>query len=220
MDMNSVISTFNVWANTYDDDILTASWGFESYNEGLDWICRQIMNKCPDRVIDLGCGTGALAERLKHTHPHLEYVGVDICPNMLNAAKKRIPSSLFIQADIRDYSMWINYLNSGLNCAIVSTYALHHIEDDEKIKLLRYIFSNVYQNDFFIAVVDYAFFNATERIKAINEQDKLHNFHITREIESEHYADLNYLKTILSNSAIYCSYEKNGIWDWRYVIQR
>ena len=46
-----------------------------------------------DRVLDVGCGTGRLLERLTAAHPQARCVGVDPSPEMLAIARGRLPRS-------------------------------------------------------------------------------------------------------------------------------
>jgi ubiquinone/menaquinone biosynthesis C-methylase UbiE len=47
-----------------------------------------------DRVLDVGCGTGALLRQLAHTYPQAHLVGVDPVPAMLAVARRRLPTSV------------------------------------------------------------------------------------------------------------------------------
>lgn len=47
-----------------------------------------------DRVLDVGCGTGALLHHLARTYPHAHLVGVDPVPAMLAVARRRLPLSV------------------------------------------------------------------------------------------------------------------------------
>jgi len=44
-----------------------------------------------DRVLDVGCGTGALLERLAQEHPMERLAGVDPVPEMLANARRKLP---------------------------------------------------------------------------------------------------------------------------------
>jgi ubiquinone/menaquinone biosynthesis C-methylase UbiE len=46
------------------------------------------------RVLDVGCGTGALLERLVGRFPQVTVVGVDPVPEMLAVARRRVPSTV------------------------------------------------------------------------------------------------------------------------------
>jgi len=46
-----------------------------------------------DRLLDVGCGTGALLYRLAQCHPPAQLTGVDPVPEMLAIARRRLPSA-------------------------------------------------------------------------------------------------------------------------------
>lgn len=220
MDIDSLIKLFDNWADSYDADVVAGGWGFEQYNDAFKWICRNLMSSLrSDRVIDLGCGTGILAEQLQKVQPSIEYIGIDISPKMLEIASKKCPAVSFIQADMREYCTWAKYLDPERYCTVVSAYALHHINDAEKIRLIKYLFTANKHLDFQFVIVDYAFLNIYDRKYILNEQRRLENHHVTEEIESEYYADLGFLSNALSQYNIDLSLEKNGYWDWRILCK-
>lgn len=57
----------------------------------------------PRRVLDVGCGPGNSTELLAARFPQAEIVGMDSSPEMIAAARKRLPSAEFRVADIGDY---------------------------------------------------------------------------------------------------------------------
>ncbi|MFD1704497.1 trans-aconitate 2-methyltransferase [Methylopila henanensis] len=56
------------------------------------------------RVVDLGCGPGNSTELLARRFPDAEAVGVDSSPDMLAAARGRLPSARFVEADIAHWA--------------------------------------------------------------------------------------------------------------------
>ena len=56
------------------------------------------------RVLDVGCGPGNSTELLAGRYPQAEIVGIDSSPEMIAAARKRLPSADFAVADIGDYA--------------------------------------------------------------------------------------------------------------------
>jgi trans-aconitate 2-methyltransferase len=54
----------------------------------------------PRRVVDIGCGPGNSTELLLARYPEAEVIGLDSSPEMLAAARKRLPSVRFIEADV------------------------------------------------------------------------------------------------------------------------
>jgi 2-polyprenyl-3-methyl-5-hydroxy-6-metoxy-1,4-benzoquinol methylase len=91
---------WDVYAAGYD---LIA--GLAPYQDMLDEIVAALDLRPGMRVLDAGCGTGALAVRLAERHPEVETVAVDASPAMLRRARRRVSSSntQFHQADINDY---------------------------------------------------------------------------------------------------------------------
>jgi len=54
---------------------------------------RAIAQASPRRLLDVACGTGLLGERLRHRWSDLDLVGVDLSPEMLEQAARRLPRS-------------------------------------------------------------------------------------------------------------------------------
>ncbi len=75
------------------------------YQEMLDDVAGALDLRPGMRMLDAGCGTGALAERLAAKHPDIELVAADLSPAMLKRARKRIswpPSFKFVEGNIDD----------------------------------------------------------------------------------------------------------------------
>lgn len=66
---------------------------------GIDLIAN-IPDVAAQRVVDLGCGTGRLTERLRTRWTHAEVVGLDSSPKMLEQARGDFPAIEWIEGDI------------------------------------------------------------------------------------------------------------------------
>lgn len=81
---------------TYDRDFaFVAAYGAEL----LDWL----RARPGERILDLGCGTGVLAERILATGATV--IGIDSDPAMVEAARRRLPQTEFRVADGHDFSV-------------------------------------------------------------------------------------------------------------------
>src|SRR5271165_6732386 len=60
----------------------------------------RIPNAVPARAADIGCGPGNSTEVLRERYPEAEIVGLDSSPDMIAAARERLPDIAFELADI------------------------------------------------------------------------------------------------------------------------
>jgi trans-aconitate 2-methyltransferase len=58
----------------------------------------------PGLVVDLGCGPGNSTELLLRRFPGARVVGVDTAPDMLAAARSRLPAVSFVAADVETWA--------------------------------------------------------------------------------------------------------------------
>ncbi len=85
----------------YDQMATTYDQRWQSYlGQSLTSIQAWLALKPTDRVLDLGCGTGELAQRLLTTQPELTITGVDLSPQMLAIARAKCaayPQARFLE---------------------------------------------------------------------------------------------------------------------------
>jgi SAM-dependent methyltransferase len=91
---------WNLYAACFD---LVA--GLAPYRDMLDEVVAAMELRPGMRVLDAGCGTGALEVRLAERHPEVEVVAVDASPAMLERARRRAwsISPRLVDADIDDF---------------------------------------------------------------------------------------------------------------------
>ena len=91
---------WNLYAACFD--LVT---GLAPYQDMLDEVVAALELRPGMRVLDAGCGTGALETRLAERHPEVEVVAVDASPAMLARARRRAwsVSPRFVAGDIDDF---------------------------------------------------------------------------------------------------------------------
>jgi tRNA (cmo5U34)-methyltransferase len=90
------------------------------------------------RVLDLGTGDGRLLALLKQDRPEIVGVGVDFSQVMLDAARKRFAGDQRVELVHHDLSEPLPAL--GHFDAVISSFAIHHLEHDRKRSLYAEVF--------------------------------------------------------------------------------
>lgn len=123
---------FDRWAAAYDQDVQSGGFPFEGYARMLGEILTRSAVRPGLRVVDIGAGTGNLAQRFSMAG--CTVTGLDFSGEMLAIARRRFPHLTLAQADLR--GPWPPEI-SGRFDRIVSAYVFHHFPLDEKVSLLR-----------------------------------------------------------------------------------
>lgn len=80
------------------------------------------------RVLDLGCGTGALLQRIVENAADVSCWGLDVSHRMLTLAAQRAPTTRFVHADAHRLPF-----APGSFDLVVSTSALHYWPEPERV---------------------------------------------------------------------------------------
>lgn len=86
---------FDRWSASYDGSLLQRS----TYEPIHDAVLELVEADSPQRILDLGCGTGQLTARLRDRFPSAEVIGLDYSIGMLEQAGRRGRGDRLVQAD-------------------------------------------------------------------------------------------------------------------------
>lgn len=92
-----VQARFNRHAKTYDENTPVQETLGESLLAGIPG------EFAPQRILDLGCGTGRLAVSMQQRWPQASIVGVDFAPEMLRRARCQAPRANFYEGDLCEF---------------------------------------------------------------------------------------------------------------------
>lgn len=128
---------FDLWANHYDQTVQVSEendlYPFAGYKNILNAIFNEVMQKENSRVLDIGFGTGILTHRL-YEHGH-QIDGIDFSAKMIEIAQSKMSEANLVEWDFTNGLPEV--IKAKTYDSIVSTYALHHLTDEEKVEFIR-----------------------------------------------------------------------------------
>ncbi|MDY0394829.1 methyltransferase domain-containing protein [Virgibacillus halophilus] len=184
---------FNDQADDYDDNIKMQGYRFnvhQDYDKALQMVTDYVQMKTNDTCLDIGIGTGNLGAKFLQKGVHV--IGVDQAENMLEACKQKHP-----EIEVRKgHFLALPVLDQQVN-AVVSSYALHHLPDAEK--LLAFVeMDRVLKTGGQICIADLMFENGRHRKKVLEAFQEAGNELAVDAIEDEYYADRSILEDWLT----------------------
>lgn len=123
---------FDVWADGYDESVRLAdesdAYPFAGYAAILKEIYGRVCASGAKAVLDIGFGTGTLAGQLYQQG--CDVFGQDFSSRMIQLAQGKMPRAQLYQGD---FSLGlVQELKQQRYDAIIATYALHHLTDEQK----------------------------------------------------------------------------------------
>jgi len=136
------VSTVNLWdsaghAEAYLEQADTLPHRAESEAALLEHVPASV-----GRVLDLGTGNGRLVALLKARNPGLRAVAVDFSPTMLELARSRFAGDATVDVVMRNLDDALDR-SWGRFDAVVSSFAIHHVDDARKRSLYGEVFERL-----------------------------------------------------------------------------
>ena len=128
---------FDLWADAYDRDVRESDergeYPFAGYREVHQRIYECIVSQGVCSVLDVGFGTGVLTSTLYARGCRI--FGIDFSPRMVEIARKKMPAAAFYCCGMAQELP--EPLQAQRFDFIVSTYAIHHLTDAQKVEAIR-----------------------------------------------------------------------------------
>ena len=88
------------------------------------------------RVLDIGCGTGALTLLIRQLHPQAEVIGLDPDPKALEIARRKAKRAGLSIGLVEGFGDHVGAADASFD-RVFSSLMLHHLDRDGKLATLR-----------------------------------------------------------------------------------
>jgi DNA-binding transcriptional MerR regulator len=178
---------FNSWAKTYDKAVEEDKGQlkmYKNYNSILEEVYNIAIKNTKEApsILEIGVGTGNLAN--KFFREGYNIVGIDQSREMLNVAKEKNPR---LKVRLGEF-LKIPFDNKVFD-VIVSTYAFHHLKDNEKVVAIGEMI-RVLKDHGKIVIGDLMFKSEEDKdniLKGLAEDQ-------VKEIQDEYYSNIDFLQ--------------------------
>ncbi|WP_407974437.1 class I SAM-dependent methyltransferase [Bacillus altitudinis] len=200
------LSLFDHWAESYDD---TVSGHDEQYKEVFRWypaILKEITRRAGQHVIEFGSGTGNLTAALLQADKKV--FGVEPSEAMKKAALQKGIPNVFHDGD------FLSFPSPPFEPdTIVSSYAFHHLTDDEK-KQAIHTYGNILPSGGKIVFADTMFQNQAAHQAETNKAKAAGFDQLAEDLETEYYPSIGVLKQIFEEEGFSTSFHQMNDFVW------
>ncbi|RSK29113.1 class I SAM-dependent methyltransferase [Bacillus sp. HMF5848] len=206
------VDLFETWATTYDATVAGYDPQYRAVFDGYESILDRVTSEAKGIVLEFGIGTGNLSNKLieaGHT-----VIGIEPSAAMREAAQTKLPTMHILDGDFLNYPSIDSPIDS-----IVSSYAFHHLTDDEKNLAIKQ-FANLLSSGGKVIFADTAY-ESEEAKQSIFNKAKANNFNdLLQDLSTEYYAMLDDLRAMFEDNGFSIKFDKMNEFVWLMVAEK
>ncbi|MDM5315777.1 class I SAM-dependent methyltransferase [Fictibacillus sp. b24] len=200
------IDLFDEWSSSYDETVSGDDQEYKEVFHKYDEILEAVVQRSGNVVLEFGVGTGNLSEKLLKSGKTV--IGIEPSKGMREKAVKRNPDLKLYDGDFLSFPTFDQEIDT-----VVSTYAFHHLTDDEKDKAIGQ-YSQLLKKDGKIVFADTAYLHEVDK-KERHEKVKSQGYlNLLKDLQTEYYTTLGVLEDIFKNYDFDVSFEKLNEYVW------
>jgi putative AdoMet-dependent methyltransferase len=201
------LELFEDWAGNYDESVNGHNIEYKDVFKYYDQILDAVVERSVGNVLEFGVGTGNLTR--KFLEKGFKVNGIEPSPPMRELAIAKLPSDISItDGDFLDFEWPQETTNT-----IVSTYAFHHLTDEEKgIAIAKY--GNYLQKGDKIVFADTVFESKQAHLDMV-EKSREQGFHnLAEDLLREYYTTLEVLKKLFVENHFSVTFSRCNEFVW------
>jgi putative AdoMet-dependent methyltransferase len=201
------LELFEDWADHYDDSVNGHDEEYKEVFRNYEHILDTVVERSIGTVLEFGVGTGNLTSRF--IAKGVSIFGIEPSEPMRSLALEKIPSTISIDdGDFLDFQWPSQTINT-----IVSTYAFHHLTDEEKGRAIAK-YGNYLQKGDKIVFADTAF-ESIEAYEEIVEKSRKQGYHnLADDLVREYYTTLEVLEKLFEENGFSVTFSRCNEFVW------
>ena len=201
---------FDSWADAYDQTVYDQKGEyhevFDNYQGILEETVIEIAKNPGATVLDIGSGTGNLAYIAKLADYNV--IGIDPNKKMREISKEKFPNIDFVEGGFLNIPQGNNSID-----AIISSYAFHHLSDEDK-KLAALLFSTKLKANGKVIIADTMYSSDNDKITFIEDSIDKNYTSLAEDLETEFYTTHQVLTEIFTYAGFNVAYRQMNKFVW------
>ncbi|MFP7494881.1 class I SAM-dependent methyltransferase [Terribacillus saccharophilus] len=194
------IDMFDKWAETYDDTVTGQDPQYKEVFDKYDEILQTVADAAEGYTLEFGVGTGNLSEKLLARG--LQVTGIEPSKEMREHASRKFPQLQIVDGD------FLSFPEPGQQVStIVSTWAFHHLTDEEKGQAME-SYAELLEKGGKVIFADTVFSSAEARSTLIQEEKDKGNDRLVQDLTTEYYTTMEVLRHIFQTKGFHVTFKQ------------
>jgi putative AdoMet-dependent methyltransferase len=199
---------FDRWASTYDETVYGGNGEYVEVFAGYDQILQSVAERTSGTVLEFGVGTGNLTAKLVALGRRV--LGVEPSLEMRKLARHRFADVPIYDGDFLHFQVPVQQVDS-----IVSTYAFHHLTDEEK-QVAGRRFNALLPTGGKVIFADTVFVDEDAKQNAISRAKLEGRPNLAQDLATEYYTTVPEMTRIFEEAGFAVEFAQCNAYVWRW----
>ena len=199
------VEIFDDWVHTYDDSVNGSDKEYEDVFKDYDGILQAVADLAKGPVVEFGVGTGNLTEKLLGRG--LAVAGIEPNGAMREATARKLPGIQLMDGDFLEFDAKLEAKT------FVSTYAFHHLTDEEKARAFR-LYAEKLPAGGKVVFADTVFESDSAKQQKIEFETSRGYVNLVEDLNREYYTILPVMKELIETAGFTVEFTQLNEYVW------
>ncbi|WP_173917145.1 class I SAM-dependent methyltransferase [Halobacillus sp. Marseille-Q1614] len=200
------VDLFNQWASSYDETVGGSDPEYQEVFAGYDEMLQELANMASSPVLEFGVGTANLTKKI--TAQNKVVIGVEPSEEMRKIANVKCPEAAIYSGDFINFPPLEMPIRS-----IVSSFAFHHLKDQEKRLALKQYYDKL-EADGEVIFIDTLFKDEAYKQQLIQDAVQKGHLNLAQDLQEEFYPFLEDLEQMFLQLGYEVSFKQLNKFAW------